>query len=109
MEPKRTVIDYAALQAAVDRHKAEQSAAAEERLKSIRDRASKEQEHIFNLARQVAEKDRAAKRAAAEREAELAAENARQAVIGRYEQETQQTAADRAWRTFSTQLFGKKS
>ncbi len=104
MEPKRTVIDYAALQAAVDQHKAEQNTAAAERLKAIRDNGKWGREVITALAKKAAEKDRAAKYAAAQREAERAAERAKQDIIGQYEKETRQSAVDEAYRTLTKQL-----
>lgn len=102
--PQRTTADYAALQAAVDQHREERDAEATARLKAIRENETKEQKALAALVKKAADRSRDEKRTEAEKEAEQAAEDARRAVIDRYEQETGQTAVDKAYRNLAQRL-----
>lgn len=97
-EPKRTTIDFAALQAAADQHAKEQTEAAKANLKAIREKARSEQQIITTLGQKAADQDREAKRREAEREAEEAAETAKQAVLDKYKAETQQDERTEAYK-----------
>lgn len=61
-------------------------------------------EALGNLLKRDIDRKKAEKRAAAEKEAEHAAEEARQAVIARYERETGQTTVDKAYKTLLRQI-----
>ena len=102
--PKRTTADLTALQAAVDQHREERDAEATARLKAIRENETKEKKALGALVKKAADRHRVEKRTAAEKEAERDADKARRAVIDRYEQETGQSAADKAYRGLAQQL-----
>lgn len=97
-EPKRTTIDFAALQAAADQHEKERTEAAKANLKAIREKAQGERQIITDLAQKAAARDREAKRQEAERKAEEEAEAAKQAVLDKYKAETQQDEKTEAYK-----------